>query len=112
MLQDSEGLGSYKAANGSSVNMSGTAEIGVQMHMSGTSGDDWCWKKARLNVLVGVPSGTTFCQLLHWQIRDGDSHKVRKVLICSMKSLECIVSMLLILPIVLGFVLYPDGMEW
>ena len=33
--------------------MSGTAEIGVQMHMSGTSGDDWCWKKARLNVLVG-----------------------------------------------------------
>ena len=42
-----------KAANGSSVNMSGTAEIGVQMHMSGTSGDDWCWKKARLNVLVG-----------------------------------------------------------
>ena len=53
VLQDSEGLGSYKAANGSSVNMSGTAEIGVQMHMSGTSGDDWCWKKARLNVLVG-----------------------------------------------------------
>ena len=52
-LQDSEGLGGYKAANGSSVNMSGTAEIGVQMHMSGTSGDDWCWKKARLNVLVG-----------------------------------------------------------
>ena len=44
--------------------MSGTAEIGVQMHMSGTSGDDWCWKKARLNVLV-VPSGTTLCQLLH-----------------------------------------------
>ena len=53
VLHDSEGLGSYKAANGSSVNMSGTAEIGVQMHMSGTSGDDWCWKKARLNVLVG-----------------------------------------------------------
>ena len=53
VLQDSEGLGSYKAANGSSVNMSGTAEIGVQMHMSGTSGDDWCWKKAGLNVLVG-----------------------------------------------------------
>ena len=53
VLKDSEGLGSYKAANGSSVNMSGTAEIGVQMHMSGTSGDDWCWKKARLNVLVG-----------------------------------------------------------
>ena len=53
VLQDSEGLGGYKAANGSSVNMSGTAEIGVQMHMSGTSGDDWCWKKARLNVLVG-----------------------------------------------------------
>ena len=53
MLQDSEGLGGYRAANGSSVNMSGTAEIGVQMHMSGTSGDDWCWKKARLNVLVG-----------------------------------------------------------
>ena len=42
-----------RAANGSSVNMSGTAEIGVQMHMSGPSGDDWCWKKARLNVLVG-----------------------------------------------------------
>ena len=53
VLQDSEGLGGYKAANGSSVNMSGTAETGVQMHMSGTSGDDWCWKKARLNVLVG-----------------------------------------------------------
>ena len=53
VLQDSEGLGGYKAANGSSVNMSGTAEIGVQMHMSGTSGDGWCWKKARLNVLVG-----------------------------------------------------------
>ena len=53
VLQDSEGLGGYRAANGSSVNMSGTAEIGVQMHMSGTSGDDWCWKKARLNVLVG-----------------------------------------------------------
>ena len=53
VLQDSEGLGGYKAANGSSVNMSGTAEIGVQMHMSGTSGDDWCWKKARLNFLVG-----------------------------------------------------------
>ena len=53
VLQDSEGLGGYKAANGSSVNMSGTAEIGVQMRMSGTSGDDWCWKKARLNVLVG-----------------------------------------------------------
>ena len=46
VLQDSEGLGGYRAANGSSVNMSGTAEIGVQMHMSGTSGDDWCWKKA------------------------------------------------------------------
>ena len=53
VLQDSEGLGGYRAANGSSVNMSGTAEIGVQMHMSGPSGDDWCWKKARLNVLVG-----------------------------------------------------------
>ena len=25
-----------------------------------------------------VPSGTTFCQSLHWQIRDGDSHKVPK----------------------------------
>ena len=23
------------------------------MHMSGPSGDGWCWKKARLNVLVG-----------------------------------------------------------
>ena len=46
-------LGGDRAANGSSVNMSGTAEIGVQMHMSGPSGDDWCWKKARLNVLVG-----------------------------------------------------------
>ena len=23
------------------------------MHMSGPSGDDWCWKKARLKVLVG-----------------------------------------------------------
>ena len=53
VLQDSEGLGGYRAANGSSVNMSGTAEVGVQMHMSGPSGDDWCWKKARLNVLVG-----------------------------------------------------------
>ena len=27
-----------------------------------------------------VPSGITFCQSLHWQIRDGDSHKVQKVL--------------------------------
>ena len=53
VLQDSEGLGGYRAANGPSVNMSGTAEVGVQMHMSGPSGDDWCWKKARLNVLVG-----------------------------------------------------------
>ena len=53
VLQDSEGLGGYRAANGSSVNMSATAEIGVQMHMSGTSGDDWCWKNARLNVLMG-----------------------------------------------------------
>ena len=53
VLQDSEGLGGYRAANGSSVNMSGTAEIGVQMHMSGPSGDDWCWKKARLKVSVG-----------------------------------------------------------
>ena len=53
VLQDSEGLGGYRAANGSSVNMSGTAEIGIQMHMSGPSGADWCWKKARLNVLVG-----------------------------------------------------------
>ena len=53
VLQDSEGLGGHRAANGSSVNMSDTAEIGVQMHMSGLSGDDWCWKKARLNVLVG-----------------------------------------------------------
>ena len=35
VLQDGERLGGYKAANGSSVNMSGTAEIGVQMHMSG-----------------------------------------------------------------------------
>ena len=33
--------------------MAGTAEIGVQMHMSGPSTDDWCWKKARLNILVG-----------------------------------------------------------
>ena len=54
VLQDSEGLGGYRAANGSSVNMSGTAEIGVQMRMSGTSGDDWCWKKARLNVLGSI----------------------------------------------------------
>ena len=37
VLQDSEGLGGYRAGNGSSVNMSGTAEIGVQMHMSGPS---------------------------------------------------------------------------
>ena len=66
-----------------------------------------------------VPSGTTFCQSLHWQIRDGDSHKVQKVLICSMKSLECIVLMLLILPIVLGFVCIPmlvvvvhTGLTW
>ena len=78
VLQDSEGLGGYRAANGSLVNMSGTAEIGVQMHMSGPSGDDWCWKKI------------TLCQLLHWQIRDGDSHKVQKVLICFTKGLECI----------------------
>ena len=53
VLQNSEGPGGYRAANGSSVEMSGTAEIGVQMHMSGPSGDDRCWKKARLNVLVG-----------------------------------------------------------
>ena len=46
-------LDQKKNANGSSVNMSGTAEIGVQMHMSGPSGDGWRWKKARLNVLVG-----------------------------------------------------------
>ena len=51
-----------------------------------------------------VPSGITFCQSLHWQIRDGDSHKVQKVLICFTRSLECIVLMLPILPIVLGFV--------
>ena len=95
VLQDSEGLGGYRAANGSSVNMSGTAEIGVQMHMSGPSGDDWCWN-------------TTFCQLLHWQIRDGDSHKVQKVLICFTKGLECIVLTLPILPIVLWVRLYPD----
>ena len=103
VLQDSEGLGGYRAANGSSVNMSGTAEVGVQMHMSGPSGDDWCWKKARLNVLVGSIRHN-ICQLLHWQIRDGDSHKVQKVLICFTKGLECIVLTLLILPIVLGFV--------
>ena len=35
-----------------------------------------------------VPSGKTFCQLPHWQIRDGDSYKVQKVLICFMRSLE------------------------
>ena len=103
VLQDSEGLGSYKAANGSSVNMSGTAEIGVQMHMSGTSGDDWCWKKARLNVLVGsirhnILSITSLADS-GWRFTQGP-----KGLICSMKSLECIVLMLLILPIVLGFV--------
>ena len=51
-----------------------------------------------------VPSGITFCQLPHRQIRDGDSHKVQKVLICFTKGLECIVLTLLILPIVLGFV--------
>ena len=51
-----------------------------------------------------APSGITFCQLPHWQTRDGDSHKVQKVLICFTKSLECIVLMLLILPTVLGFV--------
>ena len=28
------------------------------------------------------------CQLPQWQIRDGDSHKVQKVLICFMRSLE------------------------
>ena len=33
VLQDSKGLGGCRAANGSSVNM------------SGPSGDDWCWKK-------------------------------------------------------------------
>ena len=53
VLQNSEKLGGYRAANGSSVEMAGTAEIGVQMHMSGPSSDDWCWKKARLNILVG-----------------------------------------------------------
>ena len=35
-------------------------------------------------------------------------HTRSKVLICSMKSLECIVLTLLILPIVLGFVCIPD----
>ena len=53
VLQNSDKLGGYRAANGSSVEMAGTAEIGVQMHMSGPSTDDWCWKKARLNILVG-----------------------------------------------------------
>ena len=66
-----------------------------------------------------VPSGTRFCQLRHWQIRDGDSHKVQKVLICFMKSLECIALTLHILPIVLGFVCTPmlvvvvhTGLTW
>ena len=106
VLQDSEGLGGYRAANQSSVNMSGTTEIGVQMHMSGTSGDDWCWKKARLNVLVGSIRHNilSITSLADW---DGDSHKVQKVLTCFMKSLDCIVLMLHILPIVLGFVCIP-----
>ena len=61
VLQNSEKLGSYRAANGSSVEMAGTAEIGVEMHMSG------CWKKARLNILVGstrhlADSGKRFTQ--------------------------------------------------
>ena len=53
VLQNNSDLGGYRAANGSSVQMSGTTEVGVQMHMSGTSGDAQCWKKARLKVLVG-----------------------------------------------------------
>ena len=102
VLQDSEGLGGYKAANGSSVNMSGTAEIGVQMHMSGTSGDDWCWKKARLNVLVGsirhnILSITSLADS-GWRFTQGPKG------FDFMRSLECIVLTLLILPIVLGFV--------
>ena len=32
VLQNSDKLGGYRAANGSSVEMAGTAEIGVQMH--------------------------------------------------------------------------------
>ena len=105
VLQDSEGLGGYRAANGSSVNMSGTAEVGVQMHMSGPSGDDWCWKKARLNVLVGsirhnILSITSLADS-GWRFTQGPKGFD---LICFTKGLECIVSTLPILPIVLGFV--------
>ena len=52
VLQDSEGLGGYRAANGSWVNISGTAEIGVQMHMSGPLGDDLPHLSYRIALLL------------------------------------------------------------
>ena len=43
----------FSAANGSQVRMCGTAEVGVHMFMSTSTGDERIWKKARLKVLVG-----------------------------------------------------------
>ena len=52
VLQNSEKLGGYRAQW--VISRDGrSAEIGVQMHMSSPSSDDWCWKKVRLNILVG-----------------------------------------------------------
>ena len=45
--------GGFLAANGSSVQMAGSAEIGVHMFMSDEQGGEQCWKKARMKVLVG-----------------------------------------------------------
>ena len=45
--------GGFLAANGSSVQMAGSAEIGVHMFMPDEQGGEQCWKKARMKVLVG-----------------------------------------------------------
>ena len=100
VLQNSEELGGYRAANGSSVEMSGTAEIGVQMDMSGPSGDDWCWKKARLNVLVGSHQTQHLVNHIIGRFRI----KVQKDLICFMRNLVCIALMLRTLLVVHGSV--------
>ena len=52
-LREDETLAGFRAANGSSVSMTGSAEIGVHMFMSDTDGRERVWKKARLKVLVG-----------------------------------------------------------
>ena len=70
VLQNSDKLGGYRAANGSSAEMAGTAEIGVQMHMSGPSSDDWCW---------WAPLSTISCQSRHWQIQDGGSLRSERI---------------------------------